>query len=418
MAFTKIKDPDRISLVNNPIPIIYSSSTSAQVGFKYRVIINGSGNTDAFASLYVYGDNDYNEYLIYDASMICSNYVRFDYENWNISGITKCHNQMNSFYFDLVEYLGYNSGSTDNDNGPFWYFQGVKQYEDTFNIDNYLSHTGSTAYFLSKWSGKRKYKLTEYGVVNTFYGIWQDKYSDWRRYVISVNSGATEDRKYYIEINSGVTGYGIYSLPLGPANINDAVTAGVLKDYETGNVPGYDIINSNTNSYSVWLEYWALVDVPQNGTRTTEILEVDVDQQCYKHSGIQFLWCGDLGSPETYTFRYGDVKETTISRSAIKKPLHHYLAEDYSYNIGERGLKNVDVISYENVAVVSDWLEDRINNNLMELYRSSEVWIIKDDNIYPIIITSSTIENKKIKVNKLYNQTIEYKVAYEKLTNL
>jgi hypothetical protein len=215
---------------------------------------------------------------------------------------------------------------------------------------------------------------------------------------------------YYITKTGGSIGGSVSILPLGPKNLNDMVINGDIFNKNTGIAATSPIINTDTLSYEYYLT--------SKDERVTEKVIVNVDHNCYKHDGVEFLYLGELGTFESYTFRMADIKSFKTGRNEVKSNQYSINSNQYTYNIGDRGRKNVNVSSTESHDVISGWISDEESTDILELIASPEVYIKKDGEIYPIILTTTGYEHKTIRNNKLYNYTIKFDMAFEKLSNI
>jgi ketopantoate hydroxymethyltransferase len=71
----------------------------------------------------------------------------------------------------------------------------------------------------------------------------------------------------------------------------------------------------------------------------------------------------------------------------------------------------------ESYDVITGWMSDEETSDLMELFNSTDVYVIENSNTIPVIITNSSYDEKNVKNNRLYNYVISYDASYEKLSN-
>lgn len=414
MALTLIKEPLIIQPINNPIPIVISSDAASDIGFRYYLTLSISGTSNSTVSLFIYPDTTNSNYMIYDAAMILSDFIGSD-KFWNITDIATSVDDILDFTYSVTEYLLSVSGETIT-GGTFKAFRGVKQYGDFWNSEDYMM-TKYNQKFLSNWSGNRSYRIDEYGTIKCFYGDFDssDNRSRWDAVKIVTSDGGT----FYIGRFGGHLYYlpKIYTIPTGPKQLNIGglgseyyIKTGATYEIYTGN-----IITSNTTSYTM-----TLIQSGNTTSYKSETLTFDVDTKCYKYDGVQFLWLGELGTYETYTFRAKDIKTYNIERDESRKNYYRIIGSNYTYFVGDRGRSIVNLKTTEEHRVFSGWIDTEVSENLMELYSSPEVYIIRNSNIYPIIITTKEIE-EKTKLNnegKIFFHTIGYTNAYEKLSNI
>ncbi len=410
MSLTLKQEPSELSPVNNPVPIIYSSSYSDEDGFRYRVRLIDSGLTNTELETFIYPDTQNSNYCVYDFSMVLSDLVGSDI-NWNVEDITIAPNSMYKFNYNITEFIGSTSGATTGGTLTQYYtFRGVKQYGDFWDTEDYIAITGTTpADFLST-KQNRTYKLTETATINTFNGTYGSYTTTWDRVVVNVYT-TNIGKPYYFELGSKATAQNILTIPIGPLQINNMAVNGDIINKTTTNPTTAAILSSDDVYYEIYLEN-SVTD-----ERVSEKIRIDLDFGCYKQNGANFLWLGDLSTYETYTFRNADFKGFSTSRNEVKSNYYNVNSDTYNYSVGDRGRSLTNVRTTESHVANSDWVTDEVAQDLMELYRSSDVYIIIGDNIYPVIITSTSYDEKTVRGNKLFNYSINYDIAIEKLTN-
>lgn len=414
MALTKIKNPDLYSLSNNTIPIIYSSNNSATQGFRFKVDILNSSTI--ISTNYVYPDSTNNRYLIDDLSIILTNYVTID-NNYNAYEITYCPNNSYQYSYNVTEMIYDVSGSTTGYTN-LYVLRGVKQYDETFNYADYIcSSTNKDGKFLSKWQGNRKSTLSDKfnnptdtaGNYFTINALHNGSPLEWTRVKITcVEAGGTNVYYQYLSYVSK----GVYSIPAGVANLNLAGLNEKLYN-SSGSLVSDEIITSATLYYTIELQY-----EDTSYVTCSEVIRFDIDHDCYKYAGVEFLWLGELSTFENFIFTGVDLKYHKMKRNTYKKQLNRYISGNYTYNLGDRVYVLNNLVSNVNNKAVSGWIDDNESYNLVELFNSQEVYIIQNNVIYPIIIEDSSFEEKNIKTNKLFNYEVNYSLAYDKNVNL
>jgi len=406
MSLGLIQEPVILSPVNNPLPIVFSSGDSGEDGFRYKVVLQNNKGDDT--EVWIYPDTDYSNYCIFDFSMLMSDVITDDKDNWNTSGYTESYNSWASYNYDITEYIGSTSGDTYS-SGTFYVFRGVKQYGKNWTSSDYIPRVGVTAEFLSN-KIYYKYKTDEYATINTFYGAY-DVSSAFNKVIIDLTDGDIFKRYYYENQLTGGHIRSIYTLPIGPANLNLMSNGGLIIYSGATLTPVVgDLIDTTSSYYNVHLQY--------DSDIVSETIKVNVDQNCYKHDGIQFLYLGELSTYETFSARMADIKGFSTKRSEVKKNYNNYNGTNYGYYLGDRGRDVVNITTQEEHEAYTDWIKDDESTDLMEFFNSPDVYIIKDDGIYPIIITTKSYEQKTIRNNRLFNYKIGFEMAYEKLSNI
>lgn len=85
---------------------------------------------------------------------------------------------------------------------------------------------------------------------------------------------------------------------------------------------------------------------------------------------------------------------------------------DWGYNTYDRGKTNLNTKVVETYTVISNWVDQKTSDFLMELYESPEVyWILDDDRTAVAVnIINTSVERKKT----INDQIINYELTFEK----
>jgi len=409
MSLTKINESSLLYPSGNPVYIIFSSSDSGQDGFRYKVELYDIDNTKIIDTL-IHPDTNNNNYLVYDFSMILNDKFINDYNTFNTEEITYIDGGVYPYRYTITEYIGQLSGSTYS-NMYKYTFNGITQYGEDFIYDDYMLD-GINKKFLTL-KNKRKYRLDEYGTLNMFYGNYNT--SNIVKGKIKVETHNTDGiSTYYFDKYSLVLPInGINVIPIGPKQLNIMATNGDI-DRSNGTPTNSNIIHGY--EYPSETLYYNITFCDINKVEKSETIRVDVDLNCYKHKGVQFLYLDNLGSYETLSVRMGDVKSFNTGRSEIKSNSNRVIGNEYKEVIGNRGRSVVNLRTIESREVITDWINDDETDDIISLYNSSDVYIIVDDKPYPIIINNSSYIEKTINNNRVYNYTIKFDMAYEKLS--
>ncbi len=405
MSLSLIQVPEYITPVNNPVPIVFDSSFATENGFRYKVTLtDGYGND---SDIWIYPDTDNNNYCIYDFSMILSDSIGSNKDNYNVTKIESADESILHYWFRVTEYIGSTSGDTYFDTDMRTVFRGVKQYGDFWDMDDYTM-TGSTGQFLSEKSS-RKYKLSEYGSINALKGPFGSNNSNWDTVVLDLYNGSYLNRYSFNEFPSSYTLPNIFTIPIGPVQINQMSNAGLIINSGTTLPVVGDLLDETSIYYDIHLQDGSDV--------SSETKRIYLDHDCYRWDGVEFLYLGDLSTYETFTARFSKTKSFKTGRSEVKSNYYGINSTQYNYSIGDRGRQNINIQSQETNKVLTGWLNDNQSTDLMELFRSTDVYIIEDGNVYPIIITNTSYVEKKVLTDKLFNYTISYEMSYQKLSN-
>lgn len=433
MALTAIEKPQIVMPVNNIIPLVYSSTFSGETGFYYKISIVYVGSGLVVDTVDVYPDVGNNGYCIFNLAPILKNYIEEDV-NWDVYDVTDAPNSLYCYKYTITEYIDDTSNDTYSSDELFAY-RGVVQYGTFFNYDDYSCvNSGDTGNFLTNFPQTKTYKIDEYDTVNTFFGSFTGETSGfttgWDRVYYNVHEKGGRLGQYFIYY-TGTTAEDtlgkMVTIPSGPKNINDACINNNM--WSWNETSGYTLQTdpiivegdaaTSTDYYEIDLKYSGYTISPINTTTVNTLIRVDIDEDCYRYTGVQFLWLGELGSYETHTFRLKDRKNFETDRVTYNKPLNNISNNSYTYNLGDRSEDILYINSREYHKVYSGYInDDDVNDKLMELYTSPDVYIIKNDNIYPIIIINNNIESFNIENDKTWIHEITFRMAYQKLSNL
>ena len=419
MSLTKIKEPDLITPVNNAVPLIYSSNNSTQDGFKYYMHLDKVG-IETIVNMYVYPDISNSYDCVYNASRLLRNYTISNLtDNWNCYQPTKNDNSLLNYSYYITEYIGDTSGTTAQSNNK-WAFKGVIQHGETFDFTDYFPNsTSSKAKFLTNYHNSTTLGVNDWDTVNTFYGTFSSTSSystDWDRIYIETFT-SSYGQSYYIKNTLSSLLPQLVTIPVGPANLNKAVEEGKVYLTQDDSLVTDPIIDTSIVYYEIDLRKSPYASSTDSVSQTITITMNDCDQ--YKYDGVQFIWLAELGSYESFTFHLKDKKKFKIKRSTYKKN-SFYEDDTYIYNQSyTRGYDVYDARSTETHDVVSDWVnDDNMNDKIMELYHSPEVYIIIDDNLYPIIIEDTSVKSMNVKNDKMWSYKLSFSMANEKRINI
>jgi len=139
---------------------------------------------------------------------------------------------------------------------------------------------------------------------------------------------------------------------------------------------------------------------------------------CSKYEPTRFIWLDMYGNYNTFTFNGLNVKEFNLDRNSVNNDYFGIQTDGkWGYQVGDRGRKTVNIKKTQVHQANSGWLNNDLSKNLMDLYSSSDIYVIINDEIYPIVVTTNNVEEKNISNNRLFNHTISYEMAYDINTN-
>lgn len=397
MAITILYSPQLVQPVYNDIVFVVDSTNKTECSFEYIADIYVGGvfktrlkkfpNPDGYAEFRV--NKIIADYLSFDLheglngvdtnpNSIVDYQVKFG-ESYDSSALcdagatlyTNLTNSTLSYAFNgVIQDLDYND----------WDYTDYKPNDTTTrlltNLPDDLSIGINDSYyinFLQLNSGSVDY------VKFTFYDINKN-------YVDEVSTANT-----YATVSS--TARRIITVSCGPADI-EAIA------------PGY--FTSNVAYYTV-----SLLD---GLTDVSEAKWFYLNNVCTGHE-TRFLFLGRLGGMEAYTFKAINTRKMSINRNEYTKLNGEYVISPSSWNKPKegRGRSILSVNATDKMSVESGWIYAAEALWLEELFTSPEVYVYKDGELVPIIITSTDWEEKPKRSLSLIKYTLTYEYAFNKI---
>ena len=189
----------------------------------------------------------------------------------------------------------------------------------------------------------------------------------------------------------------LLTVGVGPANLVDA-----------GNT-----LNSAWAYYDVTLRPQESAGTEDNTAFYAKIRYIKQGARC-GYDGVRFAWKNEFGVWDYYTFTLADSEDTTIERQGFTQTFVDFSTPTPTvpYNKERRGaLQFYNKITNDQKAN-SDWLTQNEADWLKELFFSANVFQQINNNFFPIVITSSTlVEKKNPRTQKLFQYQIEFQPA-------
>ena len=138
----------------------------------------------------------------------------------------------------------------------------------------------------------------------------------------------------------------------------------------------------------------------------------DRHQSCTRYDNVRLAWRNRLGAWDYMNFRGKSTEGVDIKRTDIAKVPGTWDSATFTYNNWDRGKKTLYTEATRKLTINSDWLNPDEGVWLEELFTSTNVQILADDNVvYPVVITDKkytkkTSVNNKIKIQ--YTVNLEY----------
>ena len=181
---------------------------------------------------------------------------------------------------------------------------------------------------------------------------------------------------------------------------------------------GYELVDEQTYStsgtyfnavpISSSANYWNYVDVSISSSFGTENYRYEASDETHREK-TRFTFVNKLGAWDYYN-NYNPVKQTIeVMREQYTSPRVNYSSRTPVYDIERRGLTNFHSSVDDSFTVQTDYLDKENANWLEELIESPEVYIQRNGEFIPIIITNSSYTaNTNQARQKLFQYNIDF----------
>ena len=138
----------------------------------------------------------------------------------------------------------------------------------------------------------------------------------------------------------------------------------------------------------------------------------DRHQSCSRYDNVRLAWRNRLGCWDYMNFRLKSTESVEIKSEEMERVVGSWDSATYNYDNTERGRETLFTDAKRKITINSDYLNEEESAWLEELFTSTNVQILAEDNVvYPMIITNKsytkkTSVNNKIKIQ--YTVNLEY----------
>ena len=303
----------------------------------------------------------------FDVSRIIQGELEADY-NWKISTLTPFNSSSKEFSIRAGEQFGTSISSSvtvypDQATGSLATFQGV--VEPNAGTYNFIA----TQQVLSNMPTTMSMQSDDYGTISIYND--QGTYVSQSFYSASSTSGTYDlvDQKNY-----STSGTYFNAVP----------------------------ISSSAN-------YWNYVDVSISSSFGTENYRYEASDETHREK-TRFAFVNKLGAWDYYN-NYNPVKQRiNVTRQEYTAPRVNYSTLFSSYNYNNRGKTVNDSTTDDQFTTDTDYLDKTNANWLEELIESPEVYIQRNGEFIPVVITDSNYTAKtSASRQKLFKYTINFK---------
>ena len=114
----------------------------------------------------------------------------------------------------------------------------------------------------------------------------------------------------------------------------------------------------------------------------------DRHQSCTRYDNVRLAWRNRLGAWDYMNFRGKSTESVDITRSDAGSVPGTWDSATFTYNNWDRGKKTLYTEAMRKLTINSDWLNEDEGIWLEELFTSTNVQILADNNVvYPVVIT-------------------------------
>lgn len=392
----------------NDIKYLVSSTNSGQDNFKYvmDIYINGSGtrtHRETVPPHPTYGTGNFNPARIVE-SFVSGNF------DLDLTKVTQAVDGAISMTVKFGEEYGLNSSGTtvypDQAEETIAVFNAVFDYEDfcDYAEGKYRSEN-SDSEFLSNAPNNQK--------------IYQDD----NAFVYAINR--TSGDIYYFEVttkDSSLNPLGVYRIDNDyQANVsNDDRMVRMAAGWNLNDIDQSDITITG-GTYAAFpimyssVAFYSIKCIKFDGTTTIASRDYTIDTNCDRFTKHKFHFLNKLGGYDSYVFSKANTFNTGITRSNYKKNLGLQSdASTFTYSQGQRAISQFNTDIEDTLTCKTDWLSSGDVAWLEELVTSPDVYVERNGNAVPVVITNSNFIRQNGEGQKLFTLTITYKFSYKR----
>lgn len=426
MAITINTSPAIFSPVFTPLWFQVTSSNIAQSNFRF-VFDTFTGNTP-WNSMPISRNRmwpDPNTVVSeYSPSRILESYLTFEAYP-KLIGTTGSTNPLSYNYYTIAigeEYGSLTTGTTTYSGLTFFtgitfnstiQYDKVETWATTGHSQYIMSGTGIGTVTEGRFLSNSKVYIPGIGIVNgkrirtsdyITLSFWNDTRianrakSFWVRTV--ANSGTSRVTAVVLTNVTGATETQIKQFGIGPMNLSGLTTGDTLLN------TAISVPDLRDNYYTITLQENAGAGYAGSTSATSETYYFLLDNTQTKYTAKSFVFQNRLGQAEYLDFNLVSKKQISAERDIFQKSL------DWNYRIGQRGNTITDIRAKETLKVTSNWINECENIQIEEFLTSPEVFLFENGELYPYIITTSSIDFKQQVIEKMINYTFELQPAY------
>lgn len=411
MAITIRQEPSEYSPVYNELKFVVSSTNTSQANFRFICDVYVNGSSDYIARLDTVPNPTYGT-GVFDVARIIESYVTHDFDVDSVAS-KKCENSTAYYQCKFGEEYGLASSGTTvypnmTNSSTKYTWNGVFDWEDwnSYDQNKYKTNQASSQWLTSAPNNKKVYIDSNYSSGNEFLYCLNDTSGNvYFMDVDTYDSNGVAVGSYRVENlyqNSPSNGKMI-SFPSG-YNMNNISASHI--QVASGTLP---IIGSTVASYTIYASDYS-------GTTTINVPKTfTVDRSCSKYQLYEIYFLNKLGGYDTFVFNFKSIHRADIKRSNYKSVMGRLTsAYVYTNSVNQRGVTQYDTTVEDIITLKSDYIDEDTMLWLEELVTSPDVYMLKNGEEVPIIITNAQFERKKTINDKIFNLSIDIKFSYRR----
>ena len=187
------------------------------------------------------------------------------------------------------------------------------------------------------------------------------------------------------------------------------------------NLPGFDLLPSTTHYYVMPMVYsptggacggGGLLYTPAWKAQRYNLIQ----EPCNDYDHIQFAWLNSLGYRDQFTFTKKNEKRINTERNNFLQEVADYNSTSYSVNKQSRGFTTYSQNIKEVWEATSGYMNDKEAELLESMFKSPSVMVRQSTGEYanqwiPINLISSSYTQKTYRKDRLFQYTVNYKLA-------
>lgn len=283
-------------------------------------------------------------------------------------------------------------------NSTLWQFDSLMY--DFASYSNYILDAGSKQ-LMTKLNSttKRKVRLDDYHTFAMFNGTDRNNEQSRpdRMNVRTYDESGTQ-LQFFQVTNTDVNGGSPYSSSQDNGTENFLFVGAGPKNFE-----------NQGNTISASATYYTIQFVQGGaGKSTTYTFEIDnCNDSTETFKSYRLAWLNSLGGYDYYNFEMKNESSFDFERQTYQKTIGTWQQASYFFQQSERGTTDFNVNSRQKLRLNSDWIIDEEVEMMKELFMSPAVFMLEDENVFPVNVQSTNFIEYKQKEDKVFQYELE-----------